>query len=68
MYSVGEEQDYVPYIFQATLNYPDCAEVMRRWMEHLSSTHMSQQVSLTMPHPNPIARSLFAIFKMADDF
>ena len=31
--------------FQATLNYPDCAEVMRRWVEHLSSTHTSQQVT-----------------------
>ena len=31
--------------FQATLNYPDCAEVMRRWIEHLSSTYTSQQVS-----------------------
>ncbi|EDO36880.1 predicted protein [Nematostella vectensis] len=28
---------------KATLNYPDCAEVMRRWIEHLSSTHTSQQ-------------------------
>lgn len=30
---------------QATLDYDDCAEVMRRWGEHLSGTQISQQVS-----------------------
>lgn len=33
-------------LLQATLSYPDCAEVVRRWIEHLSSTHTSQQVRI----------------------
>lgn len=37
------EWDRAAWLAKATLNYPDCAEVMRRWIEHLSSTHTSQQ-------------------------
>lgn len=37
------EWDSAAWLAKATLNYPDCAEVMRRWVEHLSSTHTSQQ-------------------------
>ncbi|XP_015757943.1 PREDICTED: WD repeat-containing protein 11-like, partial [Acropora digitifera] len=37
------EWDSAAWLAKATLNYPDCAEVMRRWIEHLSSTHTSQQ-------------------------
>lgn len=37
------EWDGAAWLAKATLNYPDCAEVMRRWIEHLSSTSTSQQ-------------------------
>ncbi|CAH3181969.1 unnamed protein product [Porites lobata] len=37
------EWDRAAWLAKATLNYPDCAEVMRRWIEHLSSTYTSQQ-------------------------
>lgn len=37
------EWDRAAWLAKATLSYPDCAEVVRRWIEHLSSTHTSQQ-------------------------
>ena len=35
--------DQAAWLAKATLDYNDCAEVMRRWIEHLSGTQISQQ-------------------------
>ncbi len=34
-------------LFQATLDYTECSEVMKRWADHLSSPQVNQKVVLT---------------------
>ena len=36
------------WLAKSTLDYNDCCEVMKRWVDHLCSTHVNQKVSSTV--------------------